>query len=81
MASGVFFHTFHSLSVQKPTFRSSDLLNLEGGVRSMPKLRFSEAACMQMLSYALGSSEEPVAGVSQEQSAVYAPLLGKHVVN
>lgn len=47
----------------------------------MPKLHFSEAACMQTLSDALGSSEEPVAGVSQERSAVYAPLLGKHVVN
>ena len=47
----------------------------------MPKLHFSEAACMQMLSDALGLSEEPVAGVSQERSAVYALLLGKHVVN
>lgn len=81
MASGVFFHIFHCLSVQKPTFGSSDLLNLEGVVRPMPKLHFSEAACMQTLSDALGSSEEPVAGVSQERSAVYAPLLGKHVVN
>ena len=47
----------------------------------MPELRLSEAACMPMLSGALGSSEEPETGVSQERSAVYAPLLAKRVVS